>query len=88
MASASDRVVEEVRATYQAGGLPGCARSGGCRAVAERPDDPALLWPSGVAGLELDDEDALGYLERAVAVAPDDADAWRELGDARTVRSS
>src|SRR5262245_9932413 len=84
MGSASDRVVEEARASYEAGDFRR-AREAAVVALAERPDNPALLRLAGAASLELDEKEALGYLEKAVAVAPDDADAWRELGDALAV---
>jgi len=83
MATASDPVVEEARASYFAGDFRG-AREKAVAALAERPDDPALLRIAGLSGIELDEPDAIDYLEKATAAAPDDADAWRELGGALT----
>jgi tetratricopeptide (TPR) repeat protein len=80
MAAASDGALREARASYEAGEF-GHAREVALSALAERPDDPEALRLAGVAGLETGDVNALGYLEKATAVAPDDADAWRELGD-------
>ena len=84
MATASDPLVEEARASYEAGDFDG-ARQKAVAGLAERPDDPALLRLAGLAGLELDDDDAIDYLQRAADAAPDDADAWRELGGALTM---
>src|SRR5438309_2082406 len=84
MATASDPVAEEALACYDAGDFHG-AREKAVTALAERPEDPALLRIAGLAGLELDEPDAIDYLEKATAAAPDDADAWRELGGALTL---
>ena len=84
MATASDRVLEEARASYDAGDFQG-ARDRAVTGLAERPEDPALLSIAGLSGLELDDPDAIDYLQKATSVAPDDADAWRELGGALTL---
>jgi Flp pilus assembly protein TadD len=46
------------------------------------PDDVELLVLAGRAGVELDSEDATGYLRRATELAPDDAGAWHHLGEA------
>jgi tetratricopeptide (TPR) repeat protein len=81
MAPAGDRVLEEARTSYQAGDF-NRAHEAALAGLAERPDDPVLLRLAGVAGLEIEDAGALGYLQKATAVAPDDADAWCELGDA------
>jgi tetratricopeptide (TPR) repeat protein len=46
------------------------------------PDDVELLVVAGRAGVELDAEDAVGYLRRATELAPDSASAWHHLGEA------
>lgn len=46
------------------------------------PDDVELLVVAGRAGVELDAEDAVGYLRRATELAPDHASAWHHLGEA------
>jgi tetratricopeptide (TPR) repeat protein len=84
MATASDPVVEEARASYDTGDFRG-ARDQAVAALADRPDDSELLRVAGLSGLELDDPEAIGYLERAAECAPDDPDAWRELGGALTL---
>ena len=48
----------------------------------DAPDDVELLVLAGSAGVEADDEAAVGYLERATALAPEDAAAWHHLGEA------
>jgi tetratricopeptide (TPR) repeat protein len=52
----------------------------GLRGLAERPDDVGLLRLVGACSLDLDLDDAADYLRRAVELAPDDADAWHDLG--------
>jgi tetratricopeptide (TPR) repeat protein len=78
--TASDRALGAARASYEAGEFRS-ARDAAVAGLAARPDDPALLRLAGAAGLEIGDEAALGHLERAVDVAPDDAENWRALGD-------
>jgi tetratricopeptide (TPR) repeat protein len=46
------------------------------------PDDSGFLALAGRAAAELGLEDAVTYLGRLVERAPDDADAWRDLGQA------
>jgi Flp pilus assembly protein TadD len=41
-----------------------------------------LLVLAGRAGVELDDEAAVGHLRRATELAPDDPGAWHHLGEA------
>jgi tetratricopeptide (TPR) repeat protein len=81
---ASGSVTEDARASYEAGDYAG-ARQKALAALAERPDDAELLRLAGLSSLELDEPDAIDYLERATAANPDDADAWRELGGALTL---
>jgi len=51
-------------------------------ALEATPNDPALLRIAGRASLELDRDDAVGYLEQATALEPDNAEGWRDLADA------
>ena len=84
MATASDPVVDEARERYEAGDFE-AARDKAVAGLAERPDDPELLRIAGLSGVELDDPEAIGYLQKVTEIAPDDADAWRELGGALTM---
>ncbi len=77
----SDELVEQARAHYDAGDFRRCLELARA-ALAEHPDEPGLLRLAGRAGLELDRDDAVDYLRRAAELASDDADTWRELGDA------
>lgn len=83
MATASDPVVDEARASYEAGEFED-ARRKAVAALAERSDDTELLRLAGLSALELEDPEAVDYLRKVTEVTPDDADAWRELGGALT----
>jgi tetratricopeptide (TPR) repeat protein len=83
MATASDPVVDQARDRYEAGDFRS-AHEQAVAGLADLPDDAALLRLAGLSGLELDDPDAIGYLQKVTEVTPDDADAWRELGGALT----
>jgi Flp pilus assembly protein TadD len=76
--TSSDQL-ESARASLHAGRFEQ-AREAALDALAEQPDDPALLQIAGRASLELGLDDARGYLDRAVAAEPGDAALWRELG--------
>jgi tetratricopeptide (TPR) repeat protein len=71
----------EARASFEAGDYRKC-REAALAGLADHPDQPALLRLAGRASLELDLDDATGYLERAVELDPDDAEAWLALGNA------
>jgi tetratricopeptide (TPR) repeat protein len=73
------QAVEEARASYEAGDAVR-AREIALAGLAAQPDDPALLRLAGLASLELGDGDAVGYLERAAALDPDDSAALVDLG--------
>jgi tetratricopeptide (TPR) repeat protein len=81
MAAGSEQVLQAARASFEAGEFSE-AREAALSALAERPDDPVALRLAGAAGIETGDANALGYLEKATAITPDDADAWLELGEA------
>ena len=78
--STSD-LFERALAFYNGGDFEGC-REAALQGLREHPKDSNLLRLAGKASLELDLGDATEYLEQAVSVEPDNADAWRELGDA------
>ncbi len=78
--STSD-LFERALALYNGGDFEGC-REAALQGLREHPKDSNLLRLAGKASLELDLGDATEYLEQAVNVEPDNADAWRELGDA------
>jgi tetratricopeptide (TPR) repeat protein len=84
MATASDPVVDEARESYDAGDFE-AARDKAVAGLAERPDDAALLRIAGLSGIELDDPEAIGYLQKVTEITPDDPDAWRELGGSLTM---
>jgi Flp pilus assembly protein TadD len=52
------------------------------RALNDAPDDVELLVLAGRAGVEVDDDAAVGRLRRATELAPDNAGAWHHLGEA------
>jgi tetratricopeptide (TPR) repeat protein len=81
MGATSDQVVDEARASFDAGDYERAHRAA-VAALAERPGDPALLRLAGRAGAELDREDAVALLEQAVASDPENGEAWRDLGEA------
>jgi tetratricopeptide (TPR) repeat protein len=81
VAAASDQVVDEARARLDAGEFER-ARETALAGLAERPDDPALLRVAGRASVELDRDDAVALLERAVAADDQDGEGWRDLGAA------
>jgi tetratricopeptide (TPR) repeat protein len=58
------------------------ARDAAERGLSDRPEDVNLLRLAGKSGMELDLDDASGFLSKAVELEPENADAWRELGDA------
>ncbi len=46
------------------------------------PDDVELLILAGRAGVEIDDDQAVAYLQKATELEPDNAQAWNRLGEA------
>lgn len=71
----------EGQALYEQGDFR-AARNVAERGLSERPDDVNLLRLAGRSGAELDLPDAADYLSKAVELEPENADAWRELGEA------
>ncbi len=51
-------------------------------ALRRDPSDVSLLRIAGRAGVELASPDAVDQLRRVVELRPDDAEGWRDLGDA------
>jgi Flp pilus assembly protein TadD len=73
--------VDDAQARFDAGDAAGCLQLA-LASLAERPDDAELHHLAGLAGLELGDVDAVGHLERAAALAPDDPSLLVDLGHA------
>ncbi len=76
-----DGPAEQARASFDAGDY-GRTADIALGALVDHPDDPSLLRLAGKARLELGHTDAAGYLRRAAELDADDADTWRDLGDA------
>lgn len=79
-AATNDRYEEAVR-LFDAGNFRG-AHEVALSGLAQSPKDASLLRVAGRAGVELDLREAIDYLQRAVDLEPENADAWRELADA------
>src|SRR5256886_17672089 len=58
------------------------ARDAALQGLEHEPRDVNLLRLAGKSSAELDLADATNYLEQAVDIEPDNADAWRELAEA------
>jgi tetratricopeptide (TPR) repeat protein len=74
-------VADEAKSLYEAGQYEQ-SREAALRGLTDHPDDTSLLRVAGKASAELGRDDAIEFLRRAVEVEPENADAWRELGDA------
>jgi tetratricopeptide (TPR) repeat protein len=72
---------EDARAHFEAGEY-GKAREAATKGLASQPEDVELLRLAGRAGVEIGAADAVEQLQKVVELAPDDATAWRDLGDA------
>jgi tetratricopeptide (TPR) repeat protein len=72
---------DEAKSLFDAGEFEQ-SREAALRGLGEHPDDASLLRLAGKASAELGREDAVDYLQRAVDLEPENADAWRELGEA------
>lgn len=73
--------VEEARTHFEAGRY-GDARAAALAALADSPDDTALLRVAGRAGVELGESAAVDELTRVTELEPDSGEAWHDLGDA------
>ena len=60
----------------------GAARRVAEHGLEEHPEDVNLLRLAGKSGAELALPDSAAFLRKAVELEPENADAWRELGDA------
>jgi|SRR3954452_15828967 len=58
------------------------ARQAAEQGLEESPQDVSLLRLAGKSGAELTLPDSSSFLRKAVELEPENADAWRELGDA------
>jgi Flp pilus assembly protein TadD len=72
---------DEARTQFEAHDY-GQARASAMAVLGERPDDVEMLRVAGRAGVETGADDAVDQLRRVAELAPDDAAAWRDLGDA------
>jgi tetratricopeptide (TPR) repeat protein len=75
------QALDEARSSFEAGD-PGRCLEVAVAALADRPDDVALLRLAGQAATDLGLDDGVAYLSKAAELAPSDADVWRDLGDA------
>lgn len=81
MAKTSTASHEQALALYNNGDFDGC-RELALELLQASPQDPSLLRLAGKAGVELGRDDAVGQLEEAVRVDPENPDGWRDLADA------
>ena len=58
------------------------ARASAIAVLESSPDDVEMLRVAGRAGVETGAEDAVDQLKRLTELTPEDASAWRDLGDA------
>ena len=72
---------EDARMQYDAHNFEQ-ARASALAVLGGRPDDPEMLRLAGRAGVETGAADAVEQLRRVTELRPEDADAWRDLGDA------
>jgi len=77
----SSSPLEDARAHFQAESFEESRRVA-LAGLEERPDDPDLLRAAGRAGVECGAADAVDQLNRVAELRPDEADSWRDLGDA------
>jgi tetratricopeptide (TPR) repeat protein len=82
-----DEILDQAKASYAAGAF-GQSRRLALEGLRAHPDNSQLLRLAGRSSLELDLDDAIHYLGQTVKLAPDDADAWRDLADACMNRGS
>jgi tetratricopeptide (TPR) repeat protein len=78
---------EHARACFREGAFEEAFRAAS-HGLKDARDDVELLLLAGRAGVELDNEDAVGYLRRATELAAQDGPAWRYLGEALAAEGS
>ena len=71
-------VVEQAELSYRAGEFRQ-SREQALRGLETQPDSVQLLRLAGRSSVELDLDDGLTFLRKAVELAPNDAEAWRDL---------
>jgi tetratricopeptide (TPR) repeat protein len=86
MTATIDDRYERALALFEGGDFQAC-RELVLKELIERPKDVGLLRLAGKASTELDLDDATKYLEQAVDLDPENADAWRELAEAFLYRN-
>jgi tetratricopeptide (TPR) repeat protein len=79
--TAADGQYGEGQALFESGDFRG-ARDLAERGLNDRPQDVNLLRLAGKSGVELNLPGSSEFLSKAVELEPENADAWRELGDA------
>jgi tetratricopeptide (TPR) repeat protein len=77
----SRNALDEARAQFDAGDFRSSRRAA-LEGLESRPNDPDLLRIAGRAGVELGADDAADQLRAVAEQRPDEAEAWRDLGDA------
>lgn len=77
----SDETSREARESYEAGDYRR-SRQASLTGLEINADDLELLRLGGKAGVELASEDAVTMLQKAVALDPDSAQSWHDLGEA------
>ena len=75
----ADDAFRQAQGYYDRGNWRRC-RELALQGLDERPDDVRFLRLAGRCSLELDLDDAAAYLRRVVTLAPDDVEAWHDLG--------
>jgi tetratricopeptide (TPR) repeat protein len=73
-----DDVVEQAEVSYRAGEFRQ-SRELALRGLETQPDSVQLLRLAGRSSMELDLDDGIAYLRKAVELAPEDAETWRDL---------
>ena len=79
-AATNDRY-DDAMALFNGGDFQ-AARELALSGLADEPKDVNLLRLAGRSSAELDLSDATAYLEQAVEIDPENADAWRDLAEA------
>lgn len=76
-----DAPAHEAQAFFDAGDFER-AREAALRGLSSSPDDPNLLRLAGRASSELGHDDAVGFLQRAVELEPENPEGFRDLAEA------